>query len=316
MDQFTKFKAPIDSFELRNAMMGILKPGRYAGYDKMTSTDGETGLAVRISHDGTRGIAITDKSNNPTYRRGMFISQTGQIYREEGNHVIDLTLNSNVTSNVRYDFLIATVLYSENTAGNNITYSIEQNISLAIIEDGLWISNNANSVVLGVFKFAGSTGTIAGVEYTPSNDTILIGGDQSRFIIQESINKWVGDYITENAGSELKVIGDADIDAGRYNVTLEDIGKTIMVKGYTGTATQIECYMGGVGSQADNNEFHFIQDQLPIIITKAVTSTTEIRKPSDKTPKTRTQYSKISVFKFKDDIDNKTIYLVSGDMSS
>lgn len=313
MTQFTKYKAPIDSFELRHAMMGILKPGRYAGFDKMTSNDGETGLSIKISHDGTRNKSINNKSNIPISNYGVFITETGQIYREDAGHSIDVVLNSQVTSSVRYDFLIATTVYSENTEGNDVTYSIESNISPAIVLDGLWVSNNPNTIVLGLFTLNGPTGDYSGVTYQKNNETLFLGGDQLRFTVAEEINGWISNYLNENPPG-IVYIGDSEIVNGVYEVQPEDAGKIIMVRGYTGAETEIECYITSIGSQGRFKETHFIWDELPIRITKNISSTTNIRTPSDKQEKTRVQYSKISVFISYE--TSNTEYIVSGDMAS
>ena len=50
--QYTTYQADILSFELRDALVGIIKPGRYIGYDAMTEYQVQVGdnVYVRISH--------------------------------------------------------------------------------------------------------------------------------------------------------------------------------------------------------------------------------------------------------------------------
>ena len=100
--------------------MGIFKPGRYSGFDAMSTV---SGLIVRISH--TAAIKKTLENGSQVNNFGSFITPTGTIIHEDSS--IDLTIASNVgNSNTRIDYVVAEHVYSTVQGGVVATYFILQ----------------------------------------------------------------------------------------------------------------------------------------------------------------------------------------------
>lgn len=83
--RFTTYKAAVESFPLGEQHVGIFKPGRYNGYDSMTTSDN---ITLTIAHTGI--IKKTDPLGNQVGLYGVAIMPTGVIIHEEGPLTINL----------------------------------------------------------------------------------------------------------------------------------------------------------------------------------------------------------------------------------
>jgi len=123
--QYTTYQADILSFELRDALLGLVKPGRYIGFDTMTEYQAQSGNNVycRISHTGH--ITKYDKASPPVSEanRGVAVSTQGTIIAEDSN--VDFTTVIHPGSSSGYWYLIYMEHeYTEVQGANPATYGI------------------------------------------------------------------------------------------------------------------------------------------------------------------------------------------------
>ena len=116
---FTNWKAKVTSYELREAMLGVINPGVYAGFDTLISYD-STSVVIGHSVSGIRkaGHSQTggyDKSK-PT---GVFMTSFGTLIHMDS----DLTITAGVPVTEGYYILLATY--------NRLTTGVEMNSPLS-----------------------------------------------------------------------------------------------------------------------------------------------------------------------------------------
>jgi len=124
--QYTTYQADILSFELRDALIGILNPGRYYGFNAMTEYQAQSGNNVYCRVSGG-GIAKYDKTY-PTpvieANRGILISTQGQIITEDGD--IDFTIVVSAPTGIKWHILYFEHAYYPSVPGaNNATYGVK-----------------------------------------------------------------------------------------------------------------------------------------------------------------------------------------------
>jgi hypothetical protein len=118
---FTSWRAATESFPLGEQQVGLLKPGRYSGYDLLTSNGG--GLGVYINHSTRVLKTKTDNTFAPTF--GAIMMPTGIIIHDDSE--LSFVLASNFgNSNERIDYLICENIYQEVEGGTPGIYSIIQ----------------------------------------------------------------------------------------------------------------------------------------------------------------------------------------------
>lgn len=117
---FTTFKAAVDSFPQGEQNVGLLKPGRYSGFDNIITRGA---LDISITHSGL--IKKTGKDNNYAPNFGALMFGTGLILHDDDH--IELTIASNSgNASPRVDYIIAENTYQEVQGGTPIIYSVIQ----------------------------------------------------------------------------------------------------------------------------------------------------------------------------------------------
>lgn len=243
IEQHFKYGESLSSFNLGKVLASILKPGRYAGYDNVYDTNSDNSLNLTVSHLPTRTIGTRNSNNVPESRGGVFISQTGQVYRDKALN-FEISLDPEISGNVRYDYLIATVSYSTNPAGNNPVYSIQKDINISDeFNNGgsIWVPDAANSVILGMFILQPNASTWDAVEYIPNYDTIFSSGDQFNVIWETVIERRLTRYFEDNRPWIREVL---ELDSPSTNVTFT------MNNDRQGKHISIITYGGSIGGKA------------------------------------------------------------------
>lgn len=122
--QYTTYQADILSFELRDALLGILKPGRYTGFNLMTEYQAVSGnnIYCRLTH--TTGINKYDKASPPVLeaQRGIAVSTQGTVIAEDGN--VDFTIVSSTVFGDIYHLIYMEHEYTEVAGANPATYGV------------------------------------------------------------------------------------------------------------------------------------------------------------------------------------------------
>lgn len=126
--QFTNYQDDILSFDLRQAMLGILNPGRYCGYDTFSpDTEGGGVISITIRHTAT-GIRKSSKANPPVagLQNGVVMTPQGLIIQDD-NGAIPITIDDGSGNGglTRYDVIYLSHIYLDGVPGDNpATYHI------------------------------------------------------------------------------------------------------------------------------------------------------------------------------------------------
>jgi hypothetical protein len=128
--QFTNYQDDILSFDLREAMLGVLKPGRYCGFDTATHVSTGSGIInIHLSHAGS-GIQKGSKANPPVLgnKTGVAVTTQGVIIHDNATD-IDVAIDdgSGNGGSTRYDVIYLEHIYLDGTPGDNpATYGIKK----------------------------------------------------------------------------------------------------------------------------------------------------------------------------------------------
>lgn len=126
--QYTTFQADILSFELRDALLGTLKPGRYMGYDTMAEYQAQAADNVYCRFTHPAGMNKYDQASPPALeaQRGVAITTQGTIIAEDGNVDVTVTLINGGASDTVVHLLYMEHVYDGAVPGaNNATYGIK-----------------------------------------------------------------------------------------------------------------------------------------------------------------------------------------------
>ena len=127
--QYTTYQSDILSFELRDALVGLLKPGRYFGYDQMTEYQTQVGTSVYVEIDNDVGINKYDKTF-PTpvleAERGIVLTPQGTVIAEDFTTALQLTIVLSATAGAIFHTVYLEHAYHPSTPGaNNATYGFK-----------------------------------------------------------------------------------------------------------------------------------------------------------------------------------------------
>lgn len=137
------FDGIIGSLESIAAFNGILYPGAYAGFDKLSQGSG-SGISLHLGHDKTsytkvdRGLIST-----PNY----FTLVTAQGISLQGNDEYDVTIAANNGSNPRIDIIYGQHEYQENENGSPLTVDILMGQANGIIPDLVQNATNTRFII-------------------------------------------------------------------------------------------------------------------------------------------------------------------------
>lgn len=161
---FTTFRAAVESFPLGYQKIGILKPGRYNGFDDISSTGG---LGISIGHSGQ--IPKTDKEGESENNFGAIIMPTGIIVHEHSPVLISVPSNQSHGTN-RVHLLICEHNYSEVQGGTPLTYSIIEGNHHTNLPA---IPNPSKQVAIGKIVTQANSNNYEGITYTPFLSPLL-----------------------------------------------------------------------------------------------------------------------------------------------
>jgi len=122
--QYTTYQADILSFELRDALLGVLKPGRYTGFNLMSEYQAESGNNIYCRFSHTTGINKYDKASPPVLeaQRGIVVSTQGTVIAEDGD--VDITIVSSTVFGDIYHLIYMEHEYTEVQGANPATYGV------------------------------------------------------------------------------------------------------------------------------------------------------------------------------------------------
>lgn len=158
--RFLNWKDAVKTFEIGEANLGKLQPGRYAGFDSIISAVGPTsGVLIDLIHTAT-GFDKTLENGSQTSNNAALVMPTGTIIHEDAP-ITSLDIESNLTNpDYRFDYIICEHEYVQSVGGTPATYSVIKGPLLAALPT---IPNPDKQILIGV------------VRVDPLNDTDFSG---------------------------------------------------------------------------------------------------------------------------------------------
>lgn len=179
--QFTTHEYDVVSFELREAMLGMLNPGRYCGYDAIAADGAPNGtIPLNITHALT-GIQKGSNATPPVLssRVGVSISTQGTIVHEDSSVSVAPTKNTDADYE-RLDLVYMDHAYVQVAGTNPATYGIKTGtpgtIGVPAVEPALDSPNR--QIVIGVIRHSANSTTVANLTWEPRVPTV---GDNTLF---------------------------------------------------------------------------------------------------------------------------------------
>lgn len=185
---FTNFKAAVDSFPLGEQKTGFMKPGRYNGYDTM-STNGA--LNIIITHSGL--LKKTGKDNNFLPNFGALMFPTGQILHDEDQIPLVIDGNSG-NNNVRTDLIIVEHTYQEVSGGTPVSYSVIKGPNNGTVPT---LTNPQKQVLIGKVTITPNGYLFTDITYIP--ELSPLPGDITYNVLTQYINQVVNIPIADES---------------------------------------------------------------------------------------------------------------------
>ena len=207
--QFITHKADITSFEAREAMLGVLSPGRYRGYSTITTggTPAAGVIPIHLNHTGT-GIQKGTHANPPALsdKTGVVVTPQGTIIHNTDTD-IDVGIDEGITST---------------------------RIDLIYVEHEYYDVQGANPSIIGVKKGTPGGGTptlskpaeqVAIIKVTISSTAVIFGD----LVFEALAPALLGDYDIDGEIQDIitSVIGDRIYAEENYITSGETLTESI-----------------------------------------------------------------------------------------
>lgn len=208
--QYTNYRSDILSFELRDALVGVLKPGRYIGYNTVAyGAQAVNDIPIIISHDN--GINKYD-TDYPTpvleAQRGVAVTTQGTIIAEDGDVSLTLTLRNHISGGVHLVYMRHA--YIDTVGGDTALYNI---VSADRTSGQPALPNPSRDVTLGVFIEDPNATDSSGLTYYPFYPAV--GDDQLRKVLFQN-NGGAYDTLDEGVIPVDGIIGDRLFSSNNY----------------------------------------------------------------------------------------------------
>lgn len=210
---FTNYRASVDSFPLGEQNIGLIKPGRFNGFDQMVSRGA---LNIRITHSGQ--IRKTNISGQADNKFGAIVMPTGNIIHEMGD--IDLTVSEviepgDLQAVFRNDIVVCEHNYAQVQGGTLANYFIIQGAPNGTIP---LLPDPRKQVIVGVITKTMTGNTFADLTWTPAPAPLPGDMDSDTLFeyIREQINTEGGE---KNTASNMGAVG-AGVFAEKQGVNL------------------------------------------------------------------------------------------------
>lgn len=174
--QFTNYNADILSFDLREAMLGIVNPGRYIGYDVLATNGSPSGgyIPLKLQHSG--GVRKLPKGSsslaNPV---GVSVSTQGTIVHEDSEVTFTVPDNSAGVSD-RYILVYMEHEYVDNVSGDNpATYGIITGTAGSGVPT---LTNSYKRCIIGTLKLEPGATSISSASWKPRPSDSVLGDTQ------------------------------------------------------------------------------------------------------------------------------------------
>lgn len=218
--QFTTYKADVTSFELREAMLGVIEPGRYRGYSDITSGGTPVGglIPIHINHT-TTGIQKGTHASTPVLsdKTGVVVTPQGTIIHNTDTD-IDVSIEEGIgQTGDRYDLIYLEHKYYDVIGSNPSTIGVKKGTDGGGVPA---LDKPAEQVAIIQVKIVNTANLFSGLQFTVLSPAI-IGDYGINTEIQNVVNNIIGDrsYSENNFITNLETITDS-ID--KLDVALKD----------------------------------------------------------------------------------------------
>ena len=177
---FTTYRAPVDSFPVGEQNVGLLKPGRYNGFDTMITRGA---LDISIVHNSV--IKKTQKDNTYSPNYGAILFGSGLILHDEDEIPLKVDSNSG-NGNQRIDYVVVENTYQEISGGTPPIYSIIKGPSNGTEPT---LSNPAKQVLIGKIYIIANGYLYTDLTYVPERVPLI--GDMTYNMLTAIINNAV-----------------------------------------------------------------------------------------------------------------------------
>lgn len=219
--QYTNYRADILSFELRDALVGVLKPGRYIGYDTIAyGTPSSGNINITLSHDN--GINKYDQQIPPVLeaQRGVAVSTQGVIIAEDQDVDLTLTFRSHVSGGIHVIYMRHT--YIDTAGGDPAIYGI---VSANRAGGQPALPNPTRDVIIGVIMELSYGTESSDLTYHPFFPGI--GDDQLKKLLFSAHGSSWDTYDIGNSIPSQGIIGNRNFSSNNYIDDYDSITKAL-----------------------------------------------------------------------------------------
>ena len=234
--QFTTFQADILSFELREAMLGIVRPGRVSGYDQIAA-DGTPSLGLiylKVSHSAAGVQKLLNGQSALEDPIGVAITTQGTIIHEDQEIDIDIPWNVGSVYD-RWYIVYMEHDYTDAAPGaNNATYGF----IAATFDDSSpnipALTEPYHRVIVGYIRADPFANDINDLEYWPAESLSIYGDHKLGDMLFGDAAESSG-YLNEKneIGSNMGaipsdgIVGNRRYSSGTYIATHESLSTSL-----------------------------------------------------------------------------------------
>lgn len=170
MEIYWNYKAALNSNDFNRALLGVLQPGRYRGYDNIFTPGG---MDFELTHTLT-GIKQTLENLSQTNEKGIIVTKQGFVIQDQQQPA--LTCDTNGANNFqRIDVVVCTHQDVNVIGGQDATYEVIRGDDGGPVEPPL--PNPTYQVKIGIINIPASATDLSTSTYTPARCPLLGGQD-------------------------------------------------------------------------------------------------------------------------------------------
>lgn len=159
--RYHNYKRGLISIDENQRLLGIVKPGRYAGFDTMSNI---SGLSCEINHTQT-GIQKTKLDLTQTPLTGVFVTPQGVVINEDAPINVVFDTNSG-NAQARVDLIIYSHSHITTPGGANALVSVVKGPISSFTLPAL--PNPATQIIMGIMVIPANATNLSGAKYLPS----------------------------------------------------------------------------------------------------------------------------------------------------
>lgn len=156
-----EYQAPVDSFPLSEARVGIIPPGRYRGFDVMVQGSGAA-IAIKIQHTGDNFKPTNSSNTIVTNPWGVAVSKHGTMIAVTDD--ISLQVDAGDTQD-RYDTVYMEYSWVQSSGGSTASFILLK--GTPGISYGPTPPNQNIDIILGYVYVPANASTFADLEWIP-----------------------------------------------------------------------------------------------------------------------------------------------------